>query len=266
MKTKNRLSDGKKQIYYARTYRHLKVAPLPYILFLMLLIVPAVVLLCLYYDELTYAMSDAAAWVMQRAGFSVTDIKAGVFLPQLGPVHYLSMPTVLPGTVFVLVNLVVMLGLMWLLLTGKRKTGPISIYLLIAIFIHVMACVFFLLGRELFPYTLTDFSDLYMKQQLGIWITFLVMIGLVMGLVRGGILLRILTVVGVMAYSLLFGFVRYVLFLAILSQFSVLYMPLMFFVLGPFFDFLYFVAIYAISTNRMIRMYDSKMKGDWSWA
>ena len=43
-------------------------------------------------------------------------------------------------------------------------------------------------------------------------------------------------------------------------------MPVMFFALGPLFDFLYFVAIYAISVNGMIRIYDSKRKGEWLWA
>ena len=88
-----------------------------------------------------------------------------------------------------------------------------------------------------------------------------------MGLLgRGGLLRRAFTVVFIMLYSFLFGFIRYVLFLWVLYRFSVLYMPLMFFALGPFFDFLYFVSIYSISTNGMIRIYESKMKGEWLWA
>ena len=266
MQGKNRSDAGKKQIYYTRTYRHLKLEPVPYIVFLLLLIVPAVILLCLFYDELTLAMTQGAAWVMHQAGGPEAEIGAGAFLPQLGPVYYLDFPTVLPPPVFVLGNLAVMLGVSWLLCTGWRKNRPISVYLLIVTFIHVISCVFFLLGPEQFPYTVADFSDLYMKQQVGIWITFLVLMGLVMGLVRGSFFWRVLTVVTLMVYSLAFGFVRYVLFLAVLHFFSVLYMPLMFFALGPFFDFLYFVAIYAIATDGVIRRYDSRMKGEWLWA
>lgn len=266
MESKNNPAAEKKQIFFARTYRHLKMNPIKYLLFLLIFVLPSVIFLCLFYDELTLAMSNAAAWVIQRAGGPAAGMCSGGFLPKLGPVYYLSLPTVQPGYGLILGNLAVSLVVLWILSTGPRKGRSISVYFSIMLFIHIMTCVFFLLGRDLYPYTITDFSDLYMKQQIGIWLTFLVLIGCVLGLENGGLWHRVLTVAGVMLYSFLFGFVRYVLFLGVLHCFSVLYMPLMFFALGPFFDFLYFVAIYAIATNRMIRMYDSRMKGEWVWA
>ena len=260
-------SDHKRQIYFARTYRHLKANRAECALFLLLFILPCLVLLLLFYDELTWVMTNGAVWMIQQAGGPRAEISAGTFLPRLGPAYYAVLPTTQPDYSLILGNLAVCLGTVWVLSTGPRKGRPVAVYLSIMLLIHTMACAFFLLGKDLMPYTLEDFSDLYIKQQIGIWITFLVLIGLVMGVLgRGAILRRMLTVVSIMLYSFVFGFVRYVLFLWILYRFSVLYMPLMFFALGPFFDFLYFVAIYAISTNGVIRIYNTKKKGDWVWA
>ena len=69
----------------------------------------------------------------------------------------------------------------------------------------------------------------------------------------------------VSAYT--FGIIRYILFLYILQRFSVLYMALMFFVFGPFFDFLYLVGIYSIFMNKMIELYESQAgKDEWLWS
>ena len=260
-------SEEKKKIYFARTYRHLKFNRLGSLLFLLLFILPATILLFLFYDELTQLMCFVAAWVIRTAGGPEIETASGTFIPWLGQVSYLILPTTLPGYGLILGNLGISLILVWLFAAGPQKGRPAAIYLSIMLLVHIMACVFFLFGREWFPYSLADYSDLYIKQQVGIWITFLVLMGLVMGILgRGSIFRRILTVVLLMAYSFLFGLVRYTLFLGILYYFSVLYMPIMFFALGPLFDFLYFVAIYSISTNKMIRKYDSKRKGEWKWA
>lgn len=267
MESKDCSKMSKNRIYFARTYRHLKINRSECLLFLFLFILPSLLLLLFFYDELTWLMAMGAARILQAAEGLQAELNGGIFLPLLGPTYYLELPTRQPDYPLILGNLAVSLGLVWLLSTGPRKGRPVAIYLSIILLIHTMACIFFLLGKDCFPYTMEDFSDLYVKQQIGIWITFLVLIGLVMGILsRGGFLRRIFTVAFIMLYSFLFGFIRYVLFLWVLYRFSVLYMPLMFFALGPFFDFLYFVSIYSISTNGMIHIYESKMKGEWLWA
>lgn len=268
MKSTANSSTQKKQIYFARTYRHLHMNPKTCILFMLGFLLPSMILLLIFYDELTYIVCNVAARVIHEASGEVASISSDVFLPGLGPVYFLTLPTTaLPSYEMILCNLGVSLMVLWFLSSGPRKGRPVVIYLSITLMIHIISCVFFLLGRNLFPYTLTDYSELYIKQQVGIWVTFLLLIGLLMGILsHGTIVHRVVTVVGVMIYSLVFALVRYVLFLYVLTEFSVLYMPLMFFALGPFFDFSYFVAIYAISTNGMIRLYNSKRKGDWMWA
>ena len=257
----------KNQIYFARTYRHLHFNRRSFGLFMLLFMVPGLVLLLLFYDEMTYAMTRMAAWLLEQGNVADTAIITSTFLPLLGPVYYLAVPTTQPGYGLILANLGAVLLIMWVLCTGNRKGKPIGIYFLIVMIIHAMSCVFFLLGRDLFPYSITTYSDLYVKQQVGIWITFYILICLIMGILgRNAVLSRVLTVLGVMAYSVAFGFVRYALFLWILHQFSTLYIGIMFFALGPLFDFLYFVMIYSLSTNRQIREYESTLRAEWEWA
>jgi hypothetical protein len=66
------------------------------------------------------------------------------------------------------------------------------------------------------------------------------------------------------AYSILFATVRYAVFLYLLTRYSVIYMAAMFFALGPFIDFAYVVAIYALYLNRLaVRM--KRTPEAWQW-
>ena len=256
----------KKQIFYARTYRHLQFNLRDCLVFTFLFVIPLTVLFLLYYDELAGAMCYGAAWFLYKVSGVVPGFNTAEFIPQLGPVYYLGFNTMAPGYGTILTNIAVVLLLNWLLCLKPLRGKPLSVYVQITLFIHMVSCVFFLLGRDIFPYDIEDYSKLYVQQQVGIWVTFLVLIGLVEGILgRGAVIYRVLIMFVVLIYSFVFGTVRYGLFLWVLQQYSVLYMPIMFFVLGPFFDFLYFVMIYTISANFMIKRNDNKFRNDWAW-
>ena len=256
----------KKQIFYARTYRHLQFNLRDCLIFTFLFVIPLTVLALFYYDELAGAMNYAAAWFLYKTTGMTPGLKTAEFIPQLGFVYYLDFGTDAPSYSLILINMAVTLGLGTILSLGKLRGKPLSVYLQITLFIHMVTCVFFLLGRDIFPYEIDDYSKLYVQQQVGIWITFLVLIGLVEGILgRGAVIYRVLIMFAILIYSFVFGTVRYGLFLWVLHQYSVLYMPIMFFALGPFFDFLYFVMIYTISANFMIKRNDNKYRNDWAW-
>lgn len=263
----NNSAEVKKQIYYSRTYRHMKFNRKTSLIFLLGFVLPLTVLLFLFYDEFTYLMCYCARWFLNSVcGIELT-MKTADFIPFLGHVHYIDFSTKLPEMSFVLANAGISLLLILVLSTGKLKGKPISIYLDITLLVHIIGCVFFLLSGNKFGYTVSDYSQLYVQQQVGIWMTFVVLIGLVEGILnKESILYRIMIVLSVLAYSVLFGIVRYALFLLILNKFSVLYMPVMFFTLGPFFDFMYFVMIYSISTNHMIKKIIDRKNDQWQWA
>lgn len=151
--------------------------------------------------------------------------------------------------------------------TGKRKERPITIYILINAAIHFITCAYFFFAKYSFPYTIAQYSNLYMKQQIGIWLSFIVIAGVSIGIMGSrAIITKILTFFGIMLYSFVFGIVRYILFLFVLEQYSVLYMAMMFFTFGPLFDFVYLVGIYMININRLVKKYEGKNKGDWKWS
>ena len=259
----------KQKIYYSRTYRHLQVDKKKSLLFLFLFVLPCVIGLFLFYGELTAFVTNITGWVLNRfvpsleVSYRWTD-----FIPFLDDIKIAVIPTVYPSIKLILINLGVLLAAVAFCILGKMRNHSAAIYVMIILFIHMINCVFFLFAGKEFPYTSIEYSELYMKQQVGIWICFLVIMGLVTGILGdGSILLRIGAVAGVMAYSLCFGLFRYIVFLFIMYKFSMLYMAAFFFVLGPFFDFMYLVMIYGLYVDKLTGMYTTgKRKEKWLWS
>lgn len=257
----------KKIIYYARTYRHLKSNFVKNIIYMLLLVLPCLVLLILNLQNLTGFISETGVKILGRVFPGIPMYIDVDEFSILGMIEYIDMPTVYPDFPFVLLNLGIVLVMIFLLGSGKRKGTPLTIYFMLSIITHVVNCVYFIFAANHFPYLASQYSNLYMKQQIGIWLTFIVMSGMVTCIVGSrGYLYKAITFFAIIGYSLLFGSVRYILFLYLLQQFSILYMALMFFVFGPLFDFLYLVSIYSIFINKMVKIYNhGKGREDWLW-
>ena len=188
--------------------------------------------------------------------------------PLFGKISYLSAGTVYPGIQMSLINTGISLGVILLLAGLPWKGRPLAIYLILCSAIHLINSLWFVFGEKYFPYTLTVYSNLYMLQEIGIWVMFFVMTVMVTGIIGDrGVIYKLLTLLAVMLYSIVFGTVRYVIFIWLLYRFSVIYMAFFYFMIGPMFDFLYLVMIYALFVNRMIGVYDSrKGKEVWKWS
>lgn len=259
----------KQKIYYSRTYRHLQVNKKKSLLFLLLCVLPCVIALLVFYGEITAIVTNITGRVLDyfmpslEVSYQWTD-----FIPFLDSIKIVVVPTVYPSLNLILINIAVLLAAIALCILGKKRNHAMAIYAMIILFIHMINCVFFLFAGKEFPYNAAEYSELYMKQQVGIWICFLVIIGLVTGILGdGSILLRVATLAGVMLYSFCFGLFRYIVFLFIMYQFSMLYMAAFFFILGPFFDFMYLVMIYGIYVDKLTGMYTTgKRKEKWLWS
>lgn len=66
-------------------------------------------------------------------------------------------------------------------------------------------------------------------------------------------------------YSIVFGTLRYIIFLFIVSKFSVIYMALLFFAFGPLIDFIYIVGIYSFYSNRLAKTLKNN-ETVWKWS
>lgn len=258
----------KKKIYYARTYRRIRMNLRKSFLYLFLLVVPGLVGFIMNIGRITSLLATLTVEVLGRL-FPGTAMQIGQDTYSVfGRISYVEMPTVYPDHTLVCINLVLTLGIILVLATGKRKGKPFAIFSMLSLLIHLINCIYFLFASDHFPYTFSDYSNLYLKQEIGIWIMFILLSGLVTCFLGDiGWRYKILAFFGINLYALLFGMVRYILFAYLLRRFSILYMALMFFVVGPLFDFSYFVTIYGVFVNKMIKLYESgKGREEWEWA
>lgn len=259
----------KEKIYLARSYRHLLLDKKQCILFLIFIVLPALLMMIFGCGKLSKLIAEITSKILNvvEPGIEIS-YRWNLFVPGLEPLKSIAFDTPYPGNNFILINILVSLLIIVVLRIIKKKSSPIAIYLLINVVIHLINSLFFLFAENRFPYTVADYSELYMNQQIGIWIFFILIAGVVLGLLgRGQLFFRIGIFLSIMSYSLLFGILRYTIFLLIIYNFSVIYMAVFFFTLGPFYDFLYLVAFYAIYINKMVSVYSfGKGKEEWKWS
>lgn len=259
---------NKDKIFYSRQYRHLEFDKGKTIIYLLLVFIPAFIILLLNISNISRVMSYLGVKVLGRyfpgIPMQIVNSKIGF----LGPVEYVDLPTIYPEISFTFINLIVTIGLLLFINIGRKRGKIASIFLTISLVTHLVNCIYFIFASNYFPYSTFQYSDLYMKQQIGIWVVFIILTGfLTASMGSKGLIYKIIAFLGTMTYSLVFGIIRYILFLYILQRFSVLYMSLMFFIFGPFFDFLYLVGIYSVFTNKMISLYESENgRDEWRWS
>lgn len=258
----------KKKIYYARTYRRLRNDKLVSFVYVCLVMVPCLILYILNISNLSELMSWAAVKILAAyiPGIPIQIVESE--LPILGEINIVDLPTTYPDFTTILINLAILIVFFTVINTGVRRGRPVSIFLTIIMLTHLINCIYFIFGMNYFPYSAFQYSDLYMKQQIGLWMIFIILSGLVTGFLgTKGAVYKLSAFFGIMAYSFVFGFVRYIVFLYILEEWSILYMALMFFVLGPFFDFMYLVWIYGVFINKMGDVYNSASgREEWIWS
>jgi len=97
------------------------------------------------------------------------------------------------------------------------------------------------------------------------WLFIPFILGMAVTLLPTPIYLRLVLIFFAVTYSIVFGTLRYIIFLFIISKCSVIYMALLFFAFGPLIDFVYIVGIYSFYTNRLA--YNLKSSNSiWKWS
>ena len=258
---------GKKTIWYSRTYRTLQTNYYSAAKFTLFLVIPVLVIVVTQIDWITFAMANfAQRLISAEAPEKEILIRSAQFVP-FGEISILDFDCDMPMPNEIAVNFAVVVVIVALLGLSRLRGRPIMIYLVFSLMVHVMSCVFFIFERESLVYTGTEFSEIFMKQQVGIWLLFIILMGVVLALYSGrGLWLKVLAFLAVLVWSAILGVIRYVVFMYILARLSALYMADMYFVIGPIFDFLYLVGIYAIFSDRMQKIFESpEGEGEWKW-
>ncbi|QNB45470.1 hypothetical protein BR63_03540 [Thermanaerosceptrum fracticalcis] len=261
----------KTQIYFSRSYRHLKPNSKEQLFFLLWVVLPSLIIFLFFYTKISYLL---AVWIKEALSLVIPVISLGIgygeFLPLFGGVYYVQIPSKMPSFQEVTTNLVVTLLLLFIcffLIKSSKRGTPLLIYFAIILLIHLVAGTYFMFAKDSYPYSATQYSELYIQQQVGIWLSFLVLSGLITGILGYGSLKgRLVVFFGTMAYSFIFGCVRYLVSIFIVSKASSLYMASLFFSLGPMFDFLYLVCFYSIYINQQIkRLGQGEGRAMWHW-
>lgn len=257
----------KKTIWYSRTYRTLNTDYRAAVLFILFLVIPTLLAFAFHVKWITGSISRLAQQLISAELTEQQFIVAGSEYPPFGQIYIVSFDIRLPTPHEISINLVLMLAMILVMVMTNLRSRPITIYLLFSLMIHIISCVFFAFERDTTVYTGTDFSDLLMKQQIGVWTLFIILMGAVLALNTGkGLRYKLLAFAALLVWSGFIGVIRYIVFIYLLSRFSALYMADMYFVAGPIFDFLYMVGIYSIYSHRMQKYFDSpEGEGEWKW-
>lgn len=185
------------------------------------------------------------------------------YIKSIGDISFLDLPGVFPSYAFSLLNAVGCLAFL-LLLPRIERIKPVMIFLMVIFSIHLISAVFFIFAPAAFPYDAVDGSRLYMLQQISIWFFAPLIMGLAVMPLPAQPSAKAFTMLLTYLYSLVFGTVRYAVFLFIMAKLSMLYMAVIFFALGPLADFIYIVGIYGVYVTQLT----NKLKGDlniWKW-
>jgi hypothetical protein len=256
----------KSSIYYPREYRHFlrfRVAAIP---FLLLCVLPVAALFLFLYPEITAFITNWGGDTIRRITGIRPPVESGQFLEWVGDIHYLSLPGPAPGFFHAVVSALVCVAV-FIVSARTSLFRPLMIYLCLGAFAQFVSSLFFILVPEYFPYSLTDYSKLYMEQQVSLWLMITLIVGISIALASAPGLSRIVAFYACIIYLLVFGCVRYVLYLLVLHYFSLLYMASLFFTLGVLFDFLQMVTIYAVFVRyQSSRINTGKGQKIWQWS
>ncbi|HMM22092.1 MAG TPA: hypothetical protein PKA10_15340 [Selenomonadales bacterium] len=254
----------KSTIMYHRSYRKLP-GSLP--LFLLQFVgcaVPISAATIFFYPQITRAVCIAAKTVLESAYFpgriSIVEID---YIHRIGNVSFLDLPSQFPTPFFSLMNALACLVLL-IVLPRIERVKPVMIFFTLLAFIHLISSLFFIAVASRFPYEAVDSSRLYMLQQISIWFFVPIVMGLAVMPLPSSLTAKGSTMIITYVYSLIFGTVRYMVFLFILTKASLLYMAILFFALGPLIDFVYIVGIYSAHVTWLAK----KVKDDytlWKW-
>ncbi len=257
----------KQRIWYSRTYRTLKPHYAFALLFLLILVVPLFVIFITHLQEISGLMSQLAQKLISEELTGQTFTVVGSEYPPFGAISILSYDTHIPPPDMILWNLLLVIGILFILVLSSIRGRPLVVFLMFSFMVHIISCVFFAFDRNTIIYTGTDFSDLLMKQQIGVWMLFILLTGLVISLYTGrGALQKILFFFAVMGWSGLIGVIRYIVFNYLLARFSALYIADMYFVAGPVFDFLYLVCFFSFYSHQMQKIFESPNgENEWKW-
>jgi hypothetical protein len=253
---------SKSIIYYHRAYRKITGSGWLSLIELAIVALPLSILILFIYPPITEQMARITLAVLSPYYLPGTVKVIGQHFI-LGDISIVSIPGTHPTALVSFVNSIISLALILFLPFVKRGRN-IAIYVVFLAVINLVSALFFTLVPFEFPYTATDFSELYIKTEISMWLFIPFILGMAFMPLPASIFPKLLLIIFALIYSVIFGTLRYIIFLFVISKFSVIYMALLFFAFGPLIDFVYIVGIYCFYTSKLAKTLKGK-ETVWKW-
>jgi hypothetical protein len=254
----------KNRIFYHRSYRKLEQHSLLRVALMFLVLVFLVdFFVIFFYPEITMGISKITA------NFLATTMPGKLI--EIVPKNYVydnvyvvTLPGRYPTIKLSIIVTIVSLTFFFVAIYLKRVIEPKLVWLIFISFINLVAALFFIFFAGYFPYDMEIFSEMYIKTEVGIWIIipFILTIALLPFPIK--LLKKLMVILLTLFYSIVFACVRYIVFLYLLRNTTYLFMALMFFLLGPFLDFIYIVGSYSLCLSSVGKQTQKKMEL-WNW-
>ncbi|MBD3168319.1 MAG: hypothetical protein GF307_02470 [candidate division Zixibacteria bacterium] len=262
---RKRADSSKDKIYFHRAYRIIPRKNLVNYLWsaVALVIVPEIIII-LFYSELTHIISRLTSYVLS---FSISsDFIEMLAKPYLyEDIFIVVVPGRYPSLELSIVVAIISSIVLTLILMAKKYLDPMSIWMMLLSFVNLVSSIFFIFFADYFPYGVEVFSDLYMKTQVAMWLVIPVIITLSIIAFPTSFFGKLFLVIFTMGYSIAFTAARYILFLFLLRETTYVFMAIMFFIFGPFIDFLALVGFYSFYIY-LVEKRTSKDLSVWRWS
>ena len=180
-------SGPKHHIFYSRAYRTLPRLSLPHTVGLFLLVLIVDIALFIYRVEVAYLVTDTAALIAAQAGVETALVKLDYFWAEMYTVKAMGS---FPSPLFSLVSLIVSVVAMLLVPRIRLLPQPVTFWIFYAAFIHAVSSAFFVFFAEHFPYTVVDFTTLYMELEFVMWLLIPFIVLLTAGAYPSGLLTK----------------------------------------------------------------------------
>ncbi len=256
-------TDEKSVILHHRAYRIISLTDSYIILKFLLLTIPLIIAVFFLFPKLTLLMNNFARYFL-TSSFPYGSVELFVKPYMKGEIHLLHFPVKYASPFFsFLVFLFSLLSIYFL--SWLKIPKPLMLWIMSISVINLLSAVFFILAPSAFPYNIKMFSELYVTTEINIWMLIPLVTGMVLLPLPAGSFSKFMISVTTLLYSVVFGIIRYTLFLIILEKFSLLFMTVLFFVFGPLMDFFYIVGIYSLYVSRLSKKIGKDVTA-WSWS
>ncbi|MDP8223310.1 MAG: hypothetical protein P9L99_08125 [Candidatus Lernaella stagnicola] len=251
----------KDTIYYHRAYKraHEDRPNIARLLFVFVLLLDIVIFI--FYPDIVDYLTLKVRNVLVTLGYYPTIFHWKMLWR---PIAALDMPTVYPSPLFSVGMLIFSTLLIVVVIAVSRFPRLFAAFLTFLSIVNGVSAAFFILTPMEFPYTIGDFCMLYIGTEVGLWILIPVILAIALYSTPTTLASKVLFIVFNVAYSIIFGTVRYLVFLSAMQDHSVLFMAEFYFIFGPLFDFVYVVGFYTLYVSNLSELIQHSFRR-WKW-